>query len=123
MVGRVSPTEILQAGVQLLQACIIERGMGGLAIDLGELDSTDLSKNEHRIGFCHTQTLARLDRLMDIDRRGQQSPSQDSQVPTERQMRYECDPRPSVPLMLWYLFQYESQHPNSGLWRSRPTWG
>ena len=43
MVGRVSPDEILQAGVQVLQACIIERGMGGVAIDLGKLDSTSLS--------------------------------------------------------------------------------
>lgn len=37
VIGHASATEIFRAGAQILQTCVIERGMGGLAYDIGEL--------------------------------------------------------------------------------------
>ena len=36
VVGHASATQVTQAGGQLLQTCVIERGVGGLAYDLGK---------------------------------------------------------------------------------------
>ena len=46
VLGHASPSDVARAGAQVLQTCVIERGMGGVAMRIGE------SKERTGIATC-----------------------------------------------------------------------
>lgn len=120
-IGHASSTEIGQAAFTMLQACVVERGMGGMALNIGKC------QNGQAATRLATQSLrylkyegARESNIWVLNifskmpksvhfRRGQQGQCCHLRVQAKCQMRPDSDPRTSVGLMRGHICKHESE--------------
>lgn len=123
VVGHASPKEIAGAAAQLQRTCVIERGMGGYAFNIGEHELARKypgRRGAHRrpitfrVSSCLTKTAC-------IGRRRQQSPGRTRQIRTEHQMRPLFQTRPAVDFLRLRVLEHARQQEPPGLWILRPT--